>query len=439
MKKLLLAAGFIGAVLQANAQDCAAVATLNEDFSNFTINLVTGFPQNCWTKLAPGYPGVSVYTAEAGEPANQYATYYPATNVNTPGYLFTPEISTFDGNHQLTFNAWKPAGGPNGVPAGTVTIQVGTVTNTADATTFVAAGNPISVSTGDSAPFTVAIPSAPAGSHIAFQFSSDTPHAAVAVDDIKWDEIPAPGCEPVATIDEDFTEFTAGPFQQNCWTASHPYPMTSVDAEAEGSEEKSVTIYSFFSPNTPIYVVSPEVSSMDGNHQLSFSVIRQVPVMPGASVSLQVGTLSVANDYTTFVPFGDAIAVESTTEALQMNDLKLPASTTQKYIAFQVTATAEHTAIALDNVKWQTTASTGIVNAKAFTLYPNPAKGNVNIVNNANTNGTVNIFSLTGAQVYSAKIGAGEQSLNLSGLQSGMYIVQVQAGSAVTTQKLILE
>ncbi|MXN92980.1 T9SS type A sorting domain-containing protein [Flavobacterium sp. Sd200] len=353
MKRILLSAGMLCASLIASAQ-CEPQTTLNEDFSDFTVSTSWAGGENCWNKIALGYPnGGMVYTAQEGAPANKFMTFYASTAVNVYSYLIGPEVSTFDGEHQLSFSTWKVA--RNGsTPAGIVTIQVGTITNVADGTTFVPFGDAFTVSTEGVQTFSeIIIPQVAAGSHIAFRLSADTQHNALAIDDVVWEEVPAPACEAVATIDEDFTGFSTGAFPQNCWTTSHAYPMTSIDADAEGSEEKSVTVYSFFSPNTPIYVVSPEVSTMDGNHELSFSVIRQAPVMPGSSISVQVGTLSIVDDYTTFVPFGNPIAVESTTEAIQIDDWVLPESTTQKYITFQVTATAQHTAIALDNVVWE--------------------------------------------------------------------------------------
>jgi len=424
------------------APECEAIAAIDEDFSNFTISTSAAFPQNCWTTIAAGFPaGVAIYTAQSG-PTNQYVTFYTSTAVNTAGYLNTPEISTIDGEHQLSFSAWRILMGP-GEPAGNVSVQVGTITDTADAATFTAFGDVITVNSATAETHSnIVLPATiPAGSHIAFKIISDTAHNAIGIDNIVWDAVPATECTAVATIDENFTNFTTGALPQNCWTSSNTYPMVTVDADDETGQEKSLTVYSFMSANTPIYVVSPEVSTMDGAHKLSFSSIRQAPVLPNSSISIQIGTLSAQDDYTTFVPFGDAITVTSITEAIQTEGLVLPESATQKYIAFQVTAGSQHTALAIDNIVWQpVTAGVGTAKANAFSIFPNPtANKNVTLTYNNIDNGHVSVYSLTGAKVYETTVSGTSKDINLSALSAGMYVVKLESGNITASQKLIVQ
>lgn len=152
-------------------------------------------------------------------------------------------------------------------------------------------------------------------------------------------------CAPVTTLNEDFSTFTGnGSLPQKCWTGSHNYPNVYVDGTNDFA-----TVYVSSLVDTPIYLVSPEVSTIDGNHKLSFSLTKQAMSPAAGIVTVQVGTLSVANDFTTFQEVGTAYTAAATTPYA---DIVIPASTTQKFIAFKVIGNTAHMAVAIDNVVW---------------------------------------------------------------------------------------
>ncbi len=83
----------------------------------------------------------------------------------------------------------------------------------------------------------------------------------------------------------------------------------------------------------------------------------------------------------------------------------------------------------------------------SFGMYPNPsADGRVTIVyeNAASTSAssTVNIHSVTGAEVYTSAVqnntGFFNKTIDVSALKSGVYIVTFQSGDATVSKKLIL-
>jgi len=83
-----------------------------------------------------------------------------------------------------------------------------------------------------------------------------------------------------------------------------------------------------------------------------------------------------------------------------------------------------------------------------FGVYPNPSQdGNVTLMydlkNNASETNTVSVFAVTGAKVYETQItnnsGFYTKDLNLSALNSGIYILKLQAGSVTKTQKLVIK
>lgn len=171
MKKILLSAGLFCMAIAAQAQ-CEAQAELNENFNDFT-----DLPENCWSAITTG---TMVYID--GEETEQYVSFYSLMSANVPGYLITPELSTLGGNYTLSFDA----GLQEGTGAGNATIQLGTLTDPADATTFTAVGEAITLTSEIISYTDIAIPG-DAGNHIAFMITADGQHIAAAIDNVKWD------------------------------------------------------------------------------------------------------------------------------------------------------------------------------------------------------------------------------------------------------------
>jgi len=429
-KTLLLAALFIGAI--SNAQECTAVAELDENFNAFTFtNPGTGLPQNCWSKITTG-PLVYIDGAE-GE---NYVTFYASTSANVNAYLVSPELTTLGGNYELSFDTKRLVMGPPPAP-GTVTIQLGTLSDNTDAGTFVAFGDPIAVTEETVTHANIAITAEEGQKYIAFRIIGDTAHNAASIDNVVWSEIPME-CSAVETLDENFNSFEQGfDINQNCWSGGGT-GLVYIDGNDE-STENAATFYAMNTPNFTGYLVSPELSTIDGNHELSFDATLIPPTAAG-SVTLQLGTLTSAGDFETFVAFGDEIIF--TEETASITGIVFPASDAHRYIAFKVTGTGIHDAASIDNIVWKS-ATVGIgefENNKSFSIFPNPsANKNVTVaLNNLNEKANVSVYSITGAKVFEAAITSNTQELNLSALNSGMYIVRVEAGNYTDTQKLII-
>lgn len=419
MKKILLTAGMLCLSLMAQAQ-CEAVATLNEDFSTFN-----AFPGNCWTASADSAP--MVYIADGA------ATYYSSTSANVAGYVVSPELSTIDGNHILSFDAVKSA---MSAP-GDLTLQVGTLSIANDFTTFVAVGDAYTLTTTATNAANIVIPASTTQKYIAFKFTGTANHVAGTLDNVVYAAAPPVAtCVAQALLDENFEGFTTNDLSENCWSGSTTTgPLVYLDTDGTNSY---ATFYSSSSANTAAYLVSPELTTIDGAHKLSFDAFKNAMSAPG-DITIQVGTLAVANDYTTFVAYGTPYTMEAA--SVTYNNIVLPASATQKYIAFQLTGTGTHVAGAIDNVKWQAvTAGVNDVTATAFSMYPNPtANKNVTIEYSNLENGTVTVYSVTGTKVFTSALTSNSQSINLSSLTAGMYIVNVEAGNYSASKKLIVQ
>ena len=74
----------------------------------------------------------------------------------------------------------------------------------------------------------------------------------------------------------------------------------------------------------------------------------------------------------------------------------------------------------------------------ALEIYPNPTTG-LFYMRNAPEGAQVEIINPVGQVVYSEKIDSGEPSINLEGLNKGVYIVAIRDGQKTTTNKLMIE
>lgn len=73
-------------------------------------------------------------------------------------------------------------------------------------------------------------------------------------------------------------------------------------------------------------------------------------------------------------------------------------------------------------------------------LYPNPTKGNLSINNNNQLNLGVEIYNVLGKKVLQVQNNTTkEQTINLSSLKSGVYLVQLKANGNSITRRLVKE
>jgi hypothetical protein len=72
-------------------------------------------------------------------------------------------------------------------------------------------------------------------------------------------------------------------------------------------------------------------------------------------------------------------------------------------------------------------------------VYPNPAKGIVNIdLGNITGDTTYELFDVQGRKVISKVSSSNFETLNVENLSEGIYMLTVQNGSAKTTKKLVI-
>jgi len=196
--KLLLGTLMLTAVT-ANAQ----VATINENFDNFTAGNTT-FPQSGWSAVVasptnsfPPVPPRMIVAADANS-NNKYIQSYAGNNPTSPSYLITPQIVVPAGDKTLSFAA--TAVDPYTSPA---TIQVGVASNPADMSTFVAVGSPVTI-TGPGTIQNISVPiPASTGSYLVFKFTPTIAHTAIQIDNVVYDTTSVLGISDAAKSKEE--------------------------------------------------------------------------------------------------------------------------------------------------------------------------------------------------------------------------------------------
>ena len=88
-----------------------------------------------------------------------------------------------------------------------------------------------------------------------------------------------------------------------------------------------------------------------------------------------------------------------------------------------------------------TTLSTNDFNTKSFSVYPNPTNtGSVSVVSsNSSNNGKLNVavYDVLGKQVINTLMTS--EKLNVSTLNTGVYIMKITQGNATSTKKLVIK
>jgi hypothetical protein len=97
--------------------------------------------------------------------------------------------------------------------------------------------------------------------------------------------------------------------------------------------------------------------------------------------------------------------------------------------------------VGIDSVYYQPNISTRIdqVSTSAFKIFPNPSQGHVNIHFATPTNRNIVIQNMLGEMVHTQELSELENTIDLSVLSKGMYLLNIKEGNQVYTQKITLE
>lgn len=249
----------------------------------------------------------------------------------------------------------------------------------------------------------------------------------------------------VATIDDDFESYAAGAGEPlpDCWSSVAPAGMVIGNRNTAGEANSGtnyVSAYVSVFNNQYGYIVTPKLSTIDGSHEADFMIKTSIP---GATYEL--GTMSDPNNSNTFTSIGSPLALETTYTNVNTGAV---AATSDEYFVIRFTAPVQHSVIRMDDFKWQEESlSVNTFDISTFSVYPNPSLDKIiNLVYDAKFDANDNevvIFSMTGQKIFQMKLknkgSVGSQNLDLSNLNSGVYMLQFTSGNYSTTKKIILK
>jgi len=229
-------------------------------------------------------------------------------------------------------------------------------------------------------------------------------------------------CTVVQTFLETFETFTA--FPENCWTANYPnYPTVDLN----GTTNKAIQLYSGNQPND-IILVSPEVSTIDGQHQLVFDIVST----NGAGTTVQIGTMTDNTDFSTFAAVGAPFTPTVGSHSTQA----IPANAGHKYVAIRFIHGGGHgKVLVVDNVEWkQVTASADKFDADKVKIYPNPTTGMFFIDTDIDAK-SIEIYNTSGQRILKTN----QKNINLENASNGLYIVNVYAADGTHASYKIIK
>lgn len=244
----------------------------------------------------------------------------------------------------------------------------------------------------------------------------------------------------VATINQQFEGFTkarTATWPQFDWARfPNPSPATGPWVYADnndGASDMFIYYYSFFTQNVGGYLITPQIVAPDGTKTLTFKGWSNKGETGVASATVEIGMVDSQTDMSNFTLIGSPINL-TTTESLYT--VTIPASTKQ-YIAFRMTGGANHVAISVDEVVYD---STTVLGTSDITKSKEAVKFAVNSDNTAlqfiakKDPKNVQVYSALGQKVSEGKLS--DQKFDISALQAGVYFILIETaeGTAVKSK-----
>ena len=99
----------------------------------------------------------------------------------------------------------------------------------------------------------------------------------------------------------------------------------------------------------------------------------------------------------------------------------------------------------LAGIRWTITAvpksiEEMILNVKSLSVYPNPASSQITVeIGKLNEQATLEIFTVSGQLILSKELNSRSERVNVESLESGIYFVKVQNGSAIDIESVLIQ
>ncbi len=168
----------------------------------------------------------------------------------------------------------------------------------------------------------------------------------------------AQNCDPLDTFFDDFESYPAGSGEPlpPCWNSISTVALNSTvvgvrNTEGEAySGTNTILVYTLFTINDETYLITPELSTIDGAHYASFYI------KSSGSVLLEYGTMTDNQDVSTYSAVSEP--VELTEEYQQITTPNIPENAGHKYFVLKLNAPAIHLATRIDDFSWNVTCNT---------------------------------------------------------------------------------
>ncbi|MGQ2982002.1 S8 family serine peptidase [Flavobacterium sp.] len=170
------------------------------------------------------------------------------------------------------------------------------------------------------------------------------------------------------------------------------------------------------------------------------------PTSPVLRNNLDVRVTKVGGD--TYMPwkFGDMLsdaAIQGDNNVDNIEKIEIPGASGEYVI------TVTHKGTLIGGLQNYSLIVTGIVDtagiedqaAQMFSVWPNPAQGQVNVelIDVADDKAAVAIYDIQGRVVFQSKLTSGVNTFSTDGLSAGVYVVNVNNGNKVQTKKLVIK
>ena len=204
-----------------------------------------------------------------------------------------------------------------------------------------------------------------------------------------------------------------------------------------------------------------EISDVDGNYILEFDIITSYSTGPGYSIDYFISETGYEGDGTLNESGSDRLRIYVrhleenneydiiNTTGSDINDLGIEGQWITGYIGLppfingpenfqlviEVRCNAGPEAFYFDNIMFDGILGSSDNKQNKFSIYPNPAKEYVNISSQTTGDKNVTIYNILGKQVIQTIT---TESVNISSLTSGIYIMKISQNGISSTKKLVV-
>lgn len=182
----------------------------------------------------------------------------------------------------------------------------------------------------------------------------------------------------------------------------------------------------------------PQTSAVTGTIHASIDG-QGTLMLPGATTITDVIRYkTVDTTYANVIVLGDIEIIRNQYEYYDIANSSLPVFTHTTLIAQNVGSTTPISAqtMVLSSVEADDFASLNETNSFELSVYPNPATNEITLNGEFTSNAVATIFDQSGRVILSSEVSNGS-NLNISSLESGIYIVSIQDNGAISTTNIV--